>query len=72
MQNFSRMENEWTLVPESGPVRRFRFRHWVYSARELEGMLEQAGFGAIQIFGDFQRRPYELGAPRMVTLAERV
>jgi hypothetical protein len=67
--SFTQLENEWILVPDDGPVRRWRLLHWVYSARELELMLREAGFAAITLVGDFDGRPYEPGAKRLIAVA---
>jgi hypothetical protein len=65
------MENEWTYVLDDGTVRVFTLRHWVYSAREIELMLRDAGFSHVDIFGDFEGCPYEPAALRLVVVATR-
>jgi SAM-dependent methyltransferase len=67
--NFSTVENRWTLVSEDGSVERLFFRHWVYSAHELELMLCDAGFRTVQVFGDLSGGPYGPGASRLITVA---
>ena len=66
---FTRMSNEWTFVMEDGRVRTFVLRHWVYSARELEMMLHDAGFTHVDAFGDLDGSPYGPGASRLVVVA---
>jgi SAM-dependent methyltransferase len=68
-ESFTRMENKWTLVTEGGAVKRYSLRHWVYSARELELMLRDAGFGRVELFGGLSGEPYGPGAGRLIALS---
>ena len=70
VDDWTRMENEWTFV-RGGGVRVFKHVHWVYSGRELAGMLARAGFAAVRLFGDFAGSPYGPEASRLVAVAER-
>jgi SAM-dependent methyltransferase len=69
VRSFALLENEWIFVPDEGPVRRWTLLHWVYSARELELMLREAGFRTVALFGNFDGRPYEPGAQRLIAVA---
>jgi SAM-dependent methyltransferase len=69
--DFTKLENDWTLVSEEGAVQRYRMRHWVYSARELELMLRDAGLGDVRFFGSLSGEPYAPGASRLIALARR-
>lgn len=69
VRSFTQLENEWILVPDAGPVRRWTLLHWVYSGRELELMLREAGFETVALFGNFDGRPYEPGARRLIAVA---
>jgi len=69
-----RLESTWTFIRgDQREVREMSMR--LYSYRELAAMLEQAGFGLHQAYGDLDMTPFELGAPwlYLVTtkLAER-
>jgi len=44
---------------------------WVFSLRELRAMLEAAGLCLIASYGGFDRRPFALGTPELVLVAER-
>lgn len=69
--NFGKLENRWTLTREDGAVLRFVMRHWVYSARELELMLRDAGFETLQFFGDLSGAAYGPEAKRLIALGSR-
>src|SRR5437773_9003272 len=36
-------------------------KHWIYTAGEIQRMLERVGFAVKGIFGSLDRKPYELG-----------
>jgi len=67
--DFTKLENQWTLVPENGAVQRHVVRHWVYSARELELMLRDAGLRSVRFFGSLSGEPYGPGASRLIAVA---
>jgi SAM-dependent methyltransferase len=69
-ENWSRLENEWIIVA-GGSTQTFRFGHWIYSARELTHMLIDAGFRAVDCFGNFHGASYGPEAKRLVVVARR-
>ena len=69
-EDWSRMENEWALVRDDA-VRSFRLGHWIYSGRELAGMLTETGFSEVGLFGDFGGARYGPEASRLVAVARR-
>ena len=57
-----RLESTWTFIRDGHrEVRGMSIR--LYTYRELITMLEQAGFGQHQAYGDLDMTPFELGAP---------
>jgi SAM-dependent methyltransferase len=68
---FTKLENDWTIVSEAKEAKRYRMRHWVYSARELELMLRDAGFTGVRFCGSLSGEPYAPGANRLIALATR-
>jgi len=68
--DWTRIRNEWTLIKD-GHARTFRFEHFVYSGRELKDMLLQCGFSSVRLFGNFRGNPYDVGAERLVAVAQR-
>jgi hypothetical protein len=50
-------------------MRKYGFRHWLYSAQELKGMLSAAGFADIRIYGGVDGTPYGPEARRLVAVA---
>ena len=57
-----RLETTWTFIRGGQQeVRHMSIR--LYTYRELMALLEQAGFGNHQAYGDLDMAPFELGAP---------
>lgn len=70
INDWRRMENRWILI--RGDLREeFTFSHWIYSAAELQDLLEQTGFRGVKVFGDMQGAPYDVRAKRLVLVARR-
>ena len=46
-------------------------KHWIYTAAEIQRMLERAGFAVKGIFGSLDRKPYELGLTELFVVADR-
>lgn len=64
------MESRYALA--SGDRREVRFaRHRIYTYREVEAMLQEAGFGEIQGFGSLAGEPFTPGASRLIFVAAR-
>jgi ubiquinone/menaquinone biosynthesis C-methylase UbiE len=65
-----RIHNEWILI-RRGRATTFKFHHTIYSARELQDRLEQAGFDDVKLFGSFQGDAYDQNALRLIAVARR-
>lgn len=66
--DWSIMSNTWVLVRD-GQAREHRFRHRLYSAAELGGILRKAGFYKVEIYGGLDGSPYDDSAARLVAVA---
>ncbi len=66
-----RLESTWTFIRDGQrEVREMSMR--LYTYRELITMLEQAGFGLHQAYGDLDPTPFELGAPWLYLVTTKV
>ncbi len=70
VENLARVESRWILVRPDGSRLERVVRLWVYSARELDALLERAGFVNRRFFGSLAGTPYDLKAHRLVAVAE--
>jgi SAM-dependent methyltransferase len=68
LPGWQRVENEW-IVLQNGQARSYRFRHWLYSGRELSQMLKRAGFERCDLYGGLDGSPYDTTAGRLVAVA---
>ena len=68
--DFSWVENRWTMI-RKGRMRTRAISHRLYSATELRALLKQVGFSRIHAFGNFEGRPYDQDATRLVLLARK-
>ncbi len=64
-----KIHNEWLIIEDDRVKNRWKFSHWLYSAAELEDMLQVAGFSELQIYGNIHGMPYDSDATRLVAVA---
>ena len=66
-----RLDSTWTFIRDGQrEVRNMSMR--LYTYRELIAMLEQAGFGLHDAYGDLDLTPFELGAPWLYLVTTKV
>lgn len=64
-----KIHNEWLIIEDDRVKNRWKFSHWLYSAAELEDMLQTAGFSELQVYGNIHGIPYDSEATRLVVIA---
>lgn len=67
---WTHIDNRWIVVDKTG-YREFRFPIRVYSARELETLLQRAGFANVTFHGTLAGAPYDHVAQRLIALANK-
>ncbi|MCX7545701.1 class I SAM-dependent methyltransferase [Marinicella gelatinilytica] len=70
IDNMNVYANEWILVRE-GQAYRWQYQHFIYSAQELQGRLEKAGFDDIHIYGSMCGDDYDMESTRLVLVARK-
>jgi hypothetical protein len=70
-QDWTRLDNEWTLVRPAGQSQSYRFEHHLYSGEGLKDRLLSCGFAAVELYGDLQGSPYGADAWRLVAVARK-
>ena len=65
----SRLESDFTFEDAEGHVEHTRAAHHVHTSGEVVRLLQQAGFGEIELLGSDGVEPYALGSPRLVAVA---
>ena len=69
--DMSRLSNEWILIDGATARKRYWSQN-LYTAVELQGMLGQAGFGAVEVYGGYAGEAYDLEAERLVVVATKL
>ncbi|AXB48148.1 class I SAM-dependent methyltransferase [Amycolatopsis albispora] len=65
LDDWTRLRTDWTLVA-GDTARHATITSFLYSAAELRALFEQAGFTGVECFGDFDGRPYDNHARRLI------
>jgi SAM-dependent methyltransferase len=66
--DWTRISTEWMFVGDDR-TKHFHLRLWIYSGAELRQMLFEAGFDAVELYGDFAGGPYDTEADRLIAVA---
>ncbi|WP_097880158.1 class I SAM-dependent methyltransferase [Streptomyces sp. st140] len=65
LDDWTRYRTDWTMV-RGNTAEHSSLTCYVYSARELRDMFQQVGFEEVECFGDWDGRPYDGGATRLI------
>ena len=69
-EDWSWVENHWIWI--RGPAQKvFTFGIRLYSGAELNALLAEAGFSAVQLYGSLAGTPYDHTAQRLVAVATK-
>jgi hypothetical protein len=62
----------YDLHTQGGPIQRTVVKNlfYLFERREIELLLEQAGFIVKDVYGDYDFGPYGLESPRMICITE--
>ena len=64
------METRWILL-RNQERKEFKLFLWLYSAREICQLLEDVGFGSVDVYGSLEAVPYDQKAVRLVAVARK-
>ena len=68
--DWSTIHNRWIIL-EGEDRREVTLTIRLYSAAELSTLLKEAGFGKVDVYGDFSGAPYDMEAKRLVVVAHK-
>jgi SAM-dependent methyltransferase len=68
--DWERAESEWVIV-SGGEARKYRFRLWLFSARELKNLLSSVGFERVAIYGNLNGSAYGSDSTRLIAVARK-
>lgn len=70
IEGWSRVRTRWIVI-KNGERKEFVLTLRLYSGAELKRLLEDVGFGEVQLFGDFSGNPYGPEARRLIAVGRK-
>jgi SAM-dependent methyltransferase len=67
----SRLDTTYTSILRDQVVDRRTAHHYVFTSGEIVRMLDAAGLETLELYGDLDGSPFELGAERLLLIAQR-
>jgi SAM-dependent methyltransferase len=72
LDSWAALKNTWRLISEQGGgVTEKTFVHRLYAASELRALLLAAGFEQVDLYGDWDERPYDQRAVKLIAAARK-
>jgi hypothetical protein len=68
--DWSTIHNRWIIL-EDGDRREVTMTVREYSAAEICRLLRDSGFDRVDVYGDLSGAPYDMGAKRLVVVAQK-
>ena len=68
--NWTELNNRW-LFYKDDKMTEYSFSHRIFSASEMAQMLWKAGFPMIEIYGSFEKDPYDHKAKNLILIARK-
>lgn len=68
--SWTELETRWIFLKD-GKETDAVFRHRIFSAMELAGLLSDTGFSQIEFFGDYDGSQYDQNAKRLIAIATK-
>jgi len=70
LDSWTFLKNRWILLKDGKRLEK-TFTQRLYSASELRAMLLEAGFGEVEIYGDWDESPYDRKAAKLIAVARK-
>ncbi|AEJ20475.1 class I SAM-dependent methyltransferase [Gracilinema caldarium] len=64
------LKNRWILLKDGQRFER-SFNQRLYAATELKRIMLEAGFVSVMVFGDWDRRPYDMKAQKLIVMGRK-
>jgi SAM-dependent methyltransferase len=72
LDSWAALKNTWRLVPETGGgITEKVFVHRLYAASELRALFLDAGFTRVELYGDWDERPYDHQAVKLIAAGRK-
>ena len=70
LDSWTLLKNRWILIKDGKRIEK-TFTQRLYAASELRALLFEAGFDKVEIFGDWDERPYDQYAARLILVCRK-
>jgi len=70
LNSWAQLKNRWILIDDNQRIEK-AFIQRLYAASELRDLLQKAGFGQIEIFGNWDETPYDQNASKLIIVARK-
>jgi hypothetical protein len=72
LDSWSAIRNTWILIDKKdGTITEKTFVHRLYAASELRALLLDVGFASVDIYGDWDERPYDTKAVKLIVAGRK-
>ena len=68
--NWTELCNHWLFFKDD-KMTEYSFSHRIFSAAEMADLLWKAGFSTIEIYGDFEKAPYDHKAKNLILVGRK-
>jgi hypothetical protein len=69
-QNWSRMQSRWIMLRGNERIEN-SVEHRLYAGSEMAALFSGGGFGKVVVYGEFDGRPYDENAQRLVAVGHK-
>jgi len=70
VDSWTRLKNRWILIKGEKRIEKI-FTQRLYAASELRALLREAGFASVEIYGDWDERPYDRDAAKLIAVGRK-
>ncbi|MDR3333429.1 MAG: class I SAM-dependent methyltransferase [Treponema sp.] len=70
LDSWGSIKNRWILINDETRIER-TFTQRLYAASELRSLLLETGFGAVELYGDWDESPYDNRAAMLIAVARK-
>jgi hypothetical protein len=72
LDSWSAIGNTWILIDKKdGTIMEKTFAHRLYAASELRALLLDTGFTSVEVYGDWDERPYDTRAVKLIVVGRK-
>jgi SAM-dependent methyltransferase len=70
VDSWARLKNRWILIKDGRRIEK-TFTQRLYAASELRSLMHEAGFAAVELYGNWDERPYDHRAAKLIAVGRK-